>query len=407
MTWLIWNIRGVNKVYKQKELRKYIRIKNIKLLGLLETRVKQHRWSKITSNIAPNWGIVNDYSAAANGRIWVMWDQGEYSINTLKVEAQLIHCEVRDTSNKVQCVLTIVYGFNTVEERRSLWSSLQDISINTNCPWLVCGDFNAILTTADRRSCHPVTFNEVKEFADCINYTLLNELQWKGEYYTWTNKQQAGERVSSKIDRAFGNHDWMVNWGHIVLEYDLPNISDHAPMLLTLQTVSQKIRVPFRFFNIWGEHAQFLEIVEAHWKKQLDNDPTQNVWNKLKAMRSAFRQLNQKEFQATTEKIDRASEELQKIQVAMGANYDDTLVPKEKEALMQLEKWSMVEESILKQKSRAQWIQLGDSNSKYFAAVMKERCHRKQIRNLKSLQGGQLLSEPNDLKEELCPFIKD
>lgn len=90
----------------------------------------------------------------------------------------------------------------------------------------------------------------------------------------------------------------------------------------------------------------------------------------------------------------------------MGANYDNTLVIKEKETLMQLEKWSLIEESILRQKSRAQWIQLGDSNSKYFAAVMKERCHRKQIKELKSLQGGQLLSDPNELKEEIVSFYK-
>ncbi|XP_019234714.1 PREDICTED: uncharacterized protein LOC109215148 [Nicotiana attenuata] len=322
-----------------------------------------------------------------------MWDQGEYTIVVQKVEAQLIHCEARDISNNFQCVLTIVYGFNTVEERKSLWTSLQDISRSTNCPWLVCGDFNAMLITTDRRSCHPVTFSEVKDFADCINSILLSELQWKGDYYTWSNKQQGVERVSSKIDRAFSSHDWMMNWGHIVLEYDLPNISDHAPMLLTLRNVNQNIRAPFRFFNIWCGHAQFLEIVETHWKKQLGRDPMQNVWNKLKAMRSVFRQLNQKEFQATTEKNDRARDELQGM-AAMGANYDDSLVIKENEALMKLEKWSLIEESILRQKSRAQWIQLGDSNSKYFVVVMKERSHRKQIKELKSLKGDKLLSDP-------------
>lgn len=176
-------------------------------MGLQETRVKQHRCSKIARNIASNWGIINNYFAAINGRIWLMWDQGEYTTVVLKVEAQLIHYEVRDISNNFQCVLTIVYGFNTVEERRSLWTSLQDILSSTNCPWLVYEDFNAMLITVDRRSCHHVTFSEVKDFAYYINSTLLSELQWKGDCYTWSNKQHGVERVSSKIDRAFGNHD--------------------------------------------------------------------------------------------------------------------------------------------------------------------------------------------------------
>ncbi|XP_070047137.1 uncharacterized protein [Nicotiana tomentosiformis] len=276
-------------MYKQRELKEYIRSKNIKILGLLETRVKQYRCPEIAKTITPNWGIINNYSSAVNGRIWLMWDQGDYNITALKVEAQLVHCEVRDFSSNFQCVLTIVYGFNIVEERRSLWNTLKNISCNTNCPWLVCRDFNAILSTTDRKSCHPVSFSEVKDFSNCITAILLNELQWKGEYFTWSNKQQGSERVSSKIDRAFGNYDWMMLWGHIILEYDLRNISDHAPIFLTLQSVNHNIRDPFRFFNIWSEHPQFLELIDVHRKKQLDRDPMQNVWNKLKALRPVFR----------------------------------------------------------------------------------------------------------------------
>ncbi|XP_019239250.1 PREDICTED: uncharacterized protein LOC109219260 [Nicotiana attenuata] len=261
--------------------------------------------------------------------------------------------------------MTVVYGFNTVEERRSLWSSLEDIAQSTNCPWLVCGDFNAMLVTADRQSSHPVTFNEVKDFSECINSTLSNELQWKGAYYTWRNKQKGGERVNRKIDRAFGNHDWM------------------GPCYSSTYGVSMNSSC-----------------------KQLDKDPMQNIWNKMKAMRHIFRQLNQKEFRVTVGKIDKAREDLQRIQTAMKGNYDDSLLIEEREALMNLEKWNLIEESILKQKSRAQWIQLADSNSKYFAAVIKDRTQRKQIKELKALKHGKMLTNPNDLKQEIISFYK-
>ncbi|XP_009612473.1 uncharacterized protein [Nicotiana tomentosiformis] len=254
-------------------------------------------------------------------------------------------------------------------------------------------------------SCHPVSFSEVKDFSDCINATLLNELQWKDEYFTWSNKQQGSNRVSSKIDRAFGNCDWMMMWGHIVLEYDLPNISKHAPMLLTLQSVNHSIKAPFRFFNIWSEHAKFLELIDVNWKKQLDRDPMQNVWNKLKDLRLVFRQLNQREFQSISLKTEKARKELQCILAELVARYDDSLVIKEKEALMNLQKWNLLGESILRQKSRAQWIQLGDSNSKYFAAVMKERSQRKQIMELNSLSGAKL-TDLKELRDEIVSFYK-
>lgn len=83
----------------------------------------------------------------------------------------------------------------------------------------------------------------------------------------------------------------------------------------------------------------------------------------------------------------------------------DQLLDMEKSTMQQLERWSMIEESVLKQKSRATWIKLGDSNTKYFSAVVKERNHRKHIVELTSLTCIKL-TEPDDIKEEIIQFYK-
>lgn len=57
----------------------------------------------------------------------------------------------------------------------------------------------------------------------------------------------------------------------------------------------------------------------------------------------------------------------------------------------------------LKQKSRAKWIQLGDSNNKYFTAIMKERTQRKHILKITALTGDKL-THPDDIKEEIVGF---
>lgn len=48
----------------------------------------------------------------------------------------------------------------------------------------------------------------------------------------------------------------------------------------------------------------------------------------------------------------------------------DVLYDKEKQLKADLEKWIIVEESILKQKFRIQWLGLGDTNSAFFFASM-------------------------------------
>ncbi|KAH0682270.1 hypothetical protein KY289_020022 [Solanum tuberosum] len=89
-----------------------------------------------------------------------------------------------------------------------------------------------------------------------------------------------------------------------------------------------------------------------------------NVWLKLRALKPLLKKLNNREFKNVRQQIDNVRIELKN-----------------------LEKWSLIEENIVKQKSRARWIKLGDSNTKYFSAVMKERTQRKQISEIMVLSG--------------------
>lgn len=74
-------------------------------------------------------------------------------------------------------------------------------------PWLICGDFNAMLYPQDKMSESPVLWAEIKDFSDCYHNLLVNELPRNGEYYTWSNKQLGSARVCSRLDRALGNDE--------------------------------------------------------------------------------------------------------------------------------------------------------------------------------------------------------
>lgn len=89
----------------------------------------------------------------------------------------------------------------------------------------------------------------------------------------------------------------------------------------------------------------------------------------------------------------------------MQIRYSDSLADQKKQCMEQLEKWSLIEESVMQQKFRAIWIKLGDSNTKYFTIVMKEKQQQKRILEVISLSGMKL----HDLKaitEEFAAFYK-
>lgn len=73
---------------------------------------------------------------------------------------------------------------------------------------------------------------------------------------------------------------------------------------------------------------------------------------------------------------------------------------------LQLEKRKSIYESILKQKSRAKWLHLGDSNNAYFLFCMKHRVAQNQIRRLITLHGN-IAHPERDVKVEIIKFYQN
>ncbi|XP_055822001.1 uncharacterized protein LOC129890481 [Solanum dulcamara] len=205
-------------------------------------------------------------------------------------------------------------------------------------PWIIAGDFNAVLYPKDRLHGAPVSSAETQASTKCLHDLHLNELPWKGDYYTWSNKQMGTDRIYSRIDRIFGNSDWMMHWGHVVTQYEVPYISDHSPMLIKIEDNQWTVKPPFRFFNIWADHSKFMEKVTEIWHKQLVPGKMANIWAKLKALQKILKTLNKEEFQNISTRINEARLELIQTQKQINQQCTDELLCKERQALMNIEK---------------------------------------------------------------------
>lgn len=51
MRTVIWNVRGCNKLFKQKEVKTFLLKNKVDVCALLETRVKSHNFSKVSKKI--------------------------------------------------------------------------------------------------------------------------------------------------------------------------------------------------------------------------------------------------------------------------------------------------------------------------------------------------------------------
>lgn len=95
------------------------------------------------------------------------------------------------------------------------------------------------------------------------------------------------------------------------------------------------------------------------------------VYQKLKLLCAELKVLNRRDFGLISERISQTRESLKESQRSLlNDPFNGDLQRKEKNLLTELQRMLLWEESLLKQKSRCQWVNLGDQNSRFFFNIL-------------------------------------
>lgn len=86
------------------------------------------------------------------------------------------------------------YGANDIDSRVELWNSLRRLSCDGDTPWMIQGDFNALMNDEERLGGADLDDRHRAEMRECIIEAELTEMRTTGSFYTWTNNQAASER---------------------------------------------------------------------------------------------------------------------------------------------------------------------------------------------------------------------
>lgn len=259
---MCWNIRGLNRKTKQIEVRKVLQDHNIKLLGLLETKVRAHALGGLYLTICPWWCITSNLPWNGRGRIVVVWDPLCFTVDILLCTDQLVHCKVKPThGNSFLC--TIVYAHNDRRLRENLWKNLCEVLANQPGSWMVMGDFNTMLEI-DERIGSNITSGEIAPFRSCVDICGLTDVKYIGRQYTWTNKQSNESRVLSKLDRILANKEWINDYNSAEVTFLPEGYIDHSPGVIKCYKLANG-RKPFRFFQMWSSSPKFKEVVKEVW----------------------------------------------------------------------------------------------------------------------------------------------
>ncbi|XP_020249299.1 uncharacterized protein LOC109826691 [Asparagus officinalis] len=426
-----WNVRGLNKSPKQHLVKQHIHQYHISFVALLETKIKEGKLPEIVKRIAANWRWFSNANSTGTARILMLWDPNILDLQISGFSAQHITCKVCSTDGRLDCYISSIYGFNHMDMRKELWLDLHQIhQVIGNPPWLLSGDFNAMLGNEEKLGGVMLTDADILDFRSFTESCQLSHLKTLGCFYTWNNKQDSATRVWSGLDRSLVNDSWIqiFNSGHV--EYLLPSFSDHSPGLISIYDVENRGKKPFKFYKMWINHSSFLPTVSSVWQSHIGgykmfsvNSKLKllkgalqshiggykmfSVNSKLKLLKGALKNLNQVHFYNICDQVNKARLEVEDIQKKIQNDpLNLVLISKEKCSISSYNKILNCELSFFQQKAKIAWSIQGDRSTSYFHSVIKSNRHHNRIMVLYN-SSGERITEADNITNELTSFFKN
>ncbi|XP_056691674.1 uncharacterized protein [Spinacia oleracea] len=231
---------------------------DIEEVGLLEHKVKLPNLGKLYQRVFPNWCFSSNASYHNGGRIILAWNPGSFSVSIQAASSQFMHCFIQPVSGMPSFFCTFIYAFNDSSNREVLWKDLK--SLNTQDAWILCGDFNCVMST-DERVGSPYRNAEIMDSCDCMHFCSMEDIKSVGKFYTWNNKQHGATRVFSKIDRIMANPKWLGVYSSAEVCFMNEGCFGHSPGLLTVYPRDTGGEKPFKYFTMWKSAPHFLILI--------------------------------------------------------------------------------------------------------------------------------------------------
>ncbi|XP_062107185.1 uncharacterized protein LOC133818358 [Humulus lupulus] len=221
-------------------------------------------------------------------------------------------------------------------------------------PWIVGGDFNAVLNPEERLE-YRGNANELIPFQTCVNNCGLEDVKYNGRFFMWNNKQDGKNRVYAKLNRFLATSDWIDTYSTVGVSFLPEGNFDHSPALLT-----EKVA---------GSHMYQLVFLLKQLKFGLKRLNRQGRGDVELQEKEAYQQLLKIQQQL---QLDPSNSDL----ILTEIKYRTDFSVAHKNYIQYLSK-----------KAKVDWIKSGDENTKLFHTSLKVRRQQNTIYSIRDQNG--------------------
>lgn len=185
---------------------------------------------EINKTLWPKWKTVHNGGNGKRIRMIIGWDDEVWKVQVVDSGDQYMHCEMRSVDTGMLHKVSFIYASNYAQRRREVWSCCVELAkVNTQNPWLVLGDFNAVRFTHERQGGSGRWNAICEELNNCLFEAELEDLKFRGLLYTW-NKNCEKFFIRRKLDRSLINSTWLATFPFAEATFPPHTLSAHLPV---------------------------------------------------------------------------------------------------------------------------------------------------------------------------------
>lgn len=237
-------------------------------------------------------------------------------------------------------------------------------------------------------------------FRTMISVIGVHDLKSIGGFYTW-NGNRPKYNIRTRIDRAMANCEWLDLYptAHVKL---LPWIgSDHKPLLIDTESIKCNRKKQFRYDNRWRFEPEVRRIIQEVWQNDCANLPPHLFYRVLENCRKALSRWRSQNPRNTEKKINQLKEQIEQAYKSLDIDYAYISMLKTELSLQY-----RLKEEFWRTKSRIQWPQAGDRNTRFFHSKTKQRISHNRIIHI-SDEGGKIHTEIKDIQSQIYRYFQD
>ncbi|CAM8895925.1 unnamed protein product [Rhodiola kirilowii] len=144
---LCWNARGIMNTGTIDYLKSIMSLHQIYLCVILEPMITSDQLSNLVRKLKLGNSL---HCSSINTHIWLMWNDN-VRVTEVCHSSQHITVSVYIVPTEKDILCSFVYGALDDKIRKELWEDLNNVASSCTKPWLIFGDFNALLSWKEKK----------------------------------------------------------------------------------------------------------------------------------------------------------------------------------------------------------------------------------------------------------------